>query len=519
MELHEAIRELVDAHGVSMFSDAGGFRGVLDDVLEEDQATTGDINLLVDAVRFDAVTPLSAMIDGGADPTRAVEEAGQRLARDRGGADHIAASWAAAVLGYAVGKVPVDVVRRFGALRPPSSQLPNAAPPSGPSYPAAPMQPPPGTVWPQQPSPTILPGRQSAPQSVQPGPQGPSGGYPSGPGYGPGPGFVGAPAKRRSPVGWIAAAVVAVLVVAGSVTGIVLATGGGDEPDKKTNEPTEPKVDVDPAAIDERYGALATSITSGAGECTAAEPGNGQVEVVDCTFDTGTARLITFEADAAMTTARAARLDYRSGTLTADNGTTALYEYDPDRGGTSDPAVVYWDSKAALQSVTLTGSPGTTIDELTEAYKATTPRVAEPTGPTHPSLRDFIDINLKVAKCTRQRTFFVNETEESSCDTSTTGVVVNVGRFTTRKGMKDQRKYYKGRYQDAGTRGGSPTWRFGEGDTEGAYFAYVDGAGDTDTETATLYWDWDTSDCYCYGVAWNFEGDLAAVENWWPSDD
>ena len=76
---------------------------MLDDVLTEDQATTGDINLLVDAVRFDAVAPLGAMIDGGADPALAVEEAGQRLARSRGGADTQSASWAAAVLGYAVG--------------------------------------------------------------------------------------------------------------------------------------------------------------------------------------------------------------------------------------------------------------------------------------------------------------------------------------------------------------------------------------------------------------------------------
>ena len=41
--------------GRDIFDDAEGFRGAVDDFLDEDAATTGDINLLVDAVRLGAL--------------------------------------------------------------------------------------------------------------------------------------------------------------------------------------------------------------------------------------------------------------------------------------------------------------------------------------------------------------------------------------------------------------------------------------------------------------------------------
>lgn len=535
MELHEAIRELVAAHGTSMFSDASGFRGVLDDVLEEDQASTGDINLLVDAVRFDVLTPLAAMIDGGADPFRAVEEAGLRLARDRGGDDQAASSWAAAVIGYAVGKVPEAVIARYRSQRPHSSQAPLAGPPTGPPL-QSPSRPPaaspPPTAWPpqsghqsghqsgQQPGqhsgpPTVMPGYQSAPQQQQPSPYGFAGGHPPGPGFGAAP-------KKKGPALWIAAAVAGVVVVGGGVTGLVLANGGDDDPgakgDGKSSESSEaPTVDVEPAALDKRYTALASTISSGASECAAATPTTGQTEVVDCVVNAGTLRLVTYADAETLMAARKARLDYRAGTLTADNGTTALYEFDPERGGTADPAIVYWDSTSALQSATITGKGSAKVDTLVTLYKATSPRVAEPTAPQHPVFRDFINVNMDVSSCTRQRTFFVGESEEASC-TAVDGIVVNVGRYTTRKGMRTDRKYYKEQYDKAGTSGGTQggggTWKFGEGKAEGAYYAYRD----SDGETATLYWDYNLSDCYCYGVAWNFDGNLKKLENWWPSE-
>ncbi|TWG92319.1 hypothetical protein L615_007100000050 [Nocardioides sp. J9] len=472
MELHDAIRSVVVEHGDSMLSDATGFRGVLDDVLEERQATTGDINLLVDAVRFDVLSPLVAMIDSGADVSRAVEEAGARLARERGGADQGAASWASAVLGYAVGKVPEALVLRYRSARP-SGHLPppTAAPPAGPT------------------------------------PSQASGGWQPGPGFAPTP-----PGKKgKGPVVWAAAAVAGVVVVGGIIAGVVVATSGGGKEDPP-GPPDTPAVDVDPAAIDERYDALAGSITADASDCEAADPGKDQDEVVECTVNAGKLRLVTYTDQAAAEAAREARLDYRAGTLVADNGSTAFYEFDPERGGTSDPAIVYWDSTTALQSATLTATGSADIDTLGQLYKATTPRVAVPTAPAHPVLREFIKINMDVAGCARQRTFFAGETEESACEADVDGIVVNVGRYSTRKGLVEDRQYYKGKYKEAGTQGGGGTWRFGEGKGEGAYYAYLQDG------TAALYWDWNKADCNCYGIAWSFDGDLQKLEEWWPGE-
>ncbi|TQK70235.1 hypothetical protein [Nocardioides sp. SLBN-35] len=519
MELHDVLRELVTEHGSAILDDAAGFRGVLDDVLAEDQATTGDINLLVDAVRFGVLSPLREMIDGGADPGRAVEEAGLRLARDRGGDDHAASSWAAAVLGYAVGTVPAAVVLRYRTSRPASGQLPppTAAPAPGPA--ASPYQSPPPTAWPPAP-----PVHQSAPQpTVSPTPAPPPyaapAAYPSGPGgYAPPGGFGAPPPKKRGAAVWIAAAVAGVVVVGGGVAAAVALSGGGKDPDPKKVEssgPKEPDVDVTPAALDERYGTLASKISAGTTDCKADQPGSGETEVVQCSVSTGTLRLVTYADDAAFTAARTARFDYRAGTMSADNGATALYEYDPERGGTTDPAVVYWDSKGAKQSALLEGEGTATIDAVVASFTSTSPRVTEPTAPAHPKLIEFIKINMDPAKCTRERTFFTGETEESSCETDDSGIIVSVGRYSTRKEMKADRKYYKKQYDEAGTQGGGGTWRFGEGEAEGGYYAYLDSSG----ETATVYWDWNADDCYCYGVARNFEGDLEGLEKWWPSDD
>ena len=54
MDLHEQLRELVAHQGPSVAESAEGFRAALDDYLGEDEATTGQLNLLVDAVRLGA---------------------------------------------------------------------------------------------------------------------------------------------------------------------------------------------------------------------------------------------------------------------------------------------------------------------------------------------------------------------------------------------------------------------------------------------------------------------------------
>ncbi len=123
MDLHVALKELVDRIGPAVLDDASTVRGVLDDVLDESIATVGDLNLLVDAVRLGAVPHLARILKTGADPAGAVSMAGARLARDRGGADPGASSWACAVLGFALGWVSEEVVLQFRPA-PPASPAP-----------------------------------------------------------------------------------------------------------------------------------------------------------------------------------------------------------------------------------------------------------------------------------------------------------------------------------------------------------------------------------------------------------
>ncbi|KRA37186.1 MULTISPECIES: TolB family protein [unclassified Nocardioides] len=108
--LHESLRELIVARGAGVIADAEEFRGALDDFLREDEATVGELNLLVDAVRLGAVQRFLTVVDQGADPAAAVREAGLSLARDRGTDDPGRSRWAVAVIGYALGRAPMSVV-------------------------------------------------------------------------------------------------------------------------------------------------------------------------------------------------------------------------------------------------------------------------------------------------------------------------------------------------------------------------------------------------------------------------
>src|SRR5918999_1633523 len=176
MELHESLYALGLRLGREVFDDPETFRGALDDFLDEDAATTGDINLLVDAVRLGAFSSMTSMIGSGAQVSAAVEEAGHRLARDRGSADVGGAQWACAVLGFAIGKVSDTEVRRYRTQHSGPQQTQQPLPPT--QFPA--RQPPPGAA------PTQRPGAQQyRPNPPGTGPQptvqpyGPPGGYPA----------------------------------------------------------------------------------------------------------------------------------------------------------------------------------------------------------------------------------------------------------------------------------------------------------------------------------------------------
>jgi hypothetical protein len=148
VELHLAVRDVVDQVGPGVLADPDNFRGVLDDVLDEDAADAGEVNLLVDAVRFGALAQLVRLLDSDADVLRAVETAASGFARLRGGADPTASRWACAVLGFAIRRVPegvvIDLASRLPSRRGTVEPAPSPPPPApNPTRPVTAPPPPP----------------------------------------------------------------------------------------------------------------------------------------------------------------------------------------------------------------------------------------------------------------------------------------------------------------------------------------------------------------------------------------
>lgn len=145
MNLHELLRDLVARQGPSVVESAEGFRAALDDFLTEDEATTGELNLLVDAVRIGGVQRLHSIIEHGGDPRAAIAEAGDAVARDRGTDDFARCRWAVGIVGYALGWVEVADIPPESVPAPPPAPpapAPTAPTPSTPAQPVVPPSPP-----------------------------------------------------------------------------------------------------------------------------------------------------------------------------------------------------------------------------------------------------------------------------------------------------------------------------------------------------------------------------------------
>lgn len=222
MELHEQLAALAAQRGRAVFANPEGLRAALEDFLDEQSASVGELNLLVDAVRLGGLAQLEANLAHGAQPEAAVAAAGEFLARQRGTTDQGSCQWACAALGHAVGVVPAPVAQRLHAFYRSGS-------------PATPQGPPAG-------APTVSP--VAAPQQY-PAPQGaPQGGWSApqqpwtpqmvagqgAPGWGP------APAKKsKAPIIAVGVAVAALLIGGGVVWAVV---GSGDDDKKSADEPT-----------------------------------------------------------------------------------------------------------------------------------------------------------------------------------------------------------------------------------------------------------------------------------------
>lgn len=450
MELHESLYALGKSQGRELFTDADSFRGALDDYLDEDSATTGEINLLVDAVRLGAYQAMITMLESGADADRAVSEAGARLARDRGSADVDGAKWALAVLGYAAGRVSDAQVRAYRtqpATPPPPAGPPTVLPPAAPA--SAPTPPPASSAPPATPPTTpVWPSSGSNPAACPSVP--PSGAAPAAASYGaaPQPSYGGyshaAPRKKsRLPLvlgllgGFIALAVVAVLIPV-----VILSDDPDpDDPDPKSSgtssSATPEGPDLSFEGINARYQGLGAMVTSGMDSCEASPLQSGQTERLRCTFPQGELVLTTYASDAELTAARKRRLNDKEGTIVSDVASGAYYRFDPTTANdeSTDPPIIYWDSQAGLQSAELTGGTGVTADQLDPAFEAVTATVTPPEGPTDDAVKQF-NGTFSIINCTRIPTEIDGESEESECRRS--GRRTWVGKFHK---VRDLRRY------------------------------------------------------------------------------
>ncbi|WP_183094424.1 TolB family protein [Nocardioides stalactiti] len=259
MALHDSLRELVQTRGAGVVDESEELRGALDDFLAEDEASLGELNLLVDAVRLGALRRVRDVLAHGADPEAAIRQAGAGLARDRGTDDPTRSCWALATLCYALDAIDEQLLDLFAVGGTPSAPASAPEPPSGPTAPgtadphptrmmsvdpadgaasvgpSVPAPPPvvaPSGSAPVEPAPPPAPLAQPPAQPPAP-PAAPPTAYTP-----PAPPVAPAPPERRGRVGLVVLAVVVVLLAV-AATGWWLLRDDGDDAtadDDRTSE-------------------------------------------------------------------------------------------------------------------------------------------------------------------------------------------------------------------------------------------------------------------------------------------
>lgn len=497
MELHVSLAELGRSFGRDVFDEPDGFRAALDDYLDEDAASTGDINLLVDAVRLGALRMLLTMLHNGAEAPRAIEAAGDLLARDRGSADVAGSRWACAVLGFAVGKIGDADVRRYRTL----GSTPTWQPPIAETRPRPPGPPP--TV-----SPGYSPVGPPPPPPHQPGPRPPWPGHPAAP--------PPAAGRRR--------AIVPLLIVAGVVVamltagGLAIALNGDDDaprgetpssaasPEESEDPSEQPDERLPASEVDARYVGLAAGVATGVSKCNEIEPAGGQTESVTCLFQGGSLELVTYASLDELNVARDLAVRSDSGNVLSEQPEGLVFGFDTD----SSLASLYWDNLQSMQSGTFTGnSADVVLDSLVTMYGGVGSPVEYPRGIDDPSLLDFADYWVRPQRCERVQTLVDGELEESRCD-ARLGIDVYVGQMETKAAFDE---YRQGRLQ--GSRDDNldldrPTWSFGtNGETEGKL------ADSRVEDDGRIFRYWDKTTCLCYLEAYYPTDDFDTLIGWW----
>jgi peptidoglycan hydrolase-like protein with peptidoglycan-binding domain len=248
VEIQHELAELSRTAGPQVFDEAEPFRAAVDDFLSSESITTGELNLLVDAVRLRGFARLTEMLDRGAAPAAALDAAAEQLARDRGTTEVAGAGWALAVLGFAVGRVGEDQVRsrRTAMTAGPGA----AAAPAAMTLPRQPPLPPQPQTQPQpRAAATVPPPPPVAAHPVAPLPVRAQ----------PIPALPPLPPRRRRTglVVGLAALVVLVLAAGGAGVAVLLRTLGDDDGPTTarsgpgTSTPTSSSTDTGPRGNDE----------------------------------------------------------------------------------------------------------------------------------------------------------------------------------------------------------------------------------------------------------------------------
>jgi hypothetical protein len=506
MELHETLYSLRWTIGQESFEDPDEFRAALDDFLDEGSLSSGQINLLVDAMRFGAYRRMMSMIESGAEPAAAVEAGGELLSRERGSADLGGSRWACAVLGYAAGKVPALDVQRFlpgtggtsadgvpphvGASAAGASSATTDRPPAAPTTTAPPGAFPPGapTFAPHsQGSATGWSGQQS-PQAGQPAgpwptsgqsprPDQPTGPWQSGgewnqpggpppywstdPGAGPG----GPPPKKPQNKVLLAAiaGVVAVVLLGSGVAFFVL--NGNDEP----SQPSGPKFPaaIESDAVNEKYEALGANVAASAQECAQQEPTAEVAHHVICEMPNGTLDLTTYESSTDLEAVREETVNFRPEVLYSEQEVGVFFSQRLRRVPT-----LYWDDGAELQSASYQARSGVGPGRLHAWFKdIDPPGIDFPASPENPDLVAFIE-RTGDHSCKREmtHTFQSGATEQNMCQGPSSWAWIT--HFDSERALKAFRRIYASFAQDNSS---SPTtWNHDGGPTLGAYIAYHD---------------------------------------------
>lgn len=240
------------------------------------------------------------------------------------------------------------------------------------------------------------------------------------------------------PIGRVVLAVVVilVLVIGGWLWVLSSGTPVPMDPPRPSGTPQVPSGSSDapsaPPSIEEQYAALGANLTGEATGCTEdddlTDDGDELVRArVQCAVPDGTMILTTYRSGDDFETRRKEVLSADVGTIMSTRDAGGYRSYDPrTSNNTTDPAAIYWDNRAALQSAELIAAEGNPVDTMARIFAATEPSVVVPEKPTDRLLQEMVSV-FQFRNCKRVPIRFQGQSEENKCVYA--GFEARAGRF------------------------------------------------------------------------------------------